>query len=141
MYSIQQIAAAVKGELIKFSTDTSISQLGYDSRKIIEPANLLFFAIKGKRHDGHQFITDLYTKGVRNFVISDPSALNDSLAEANVIKVENSVSALQQLAAFHRKKFRYPVIGITGSNGKTIIKEWLSQLLSDDYNVIRSPKS
>lgn len=141
MYSIKQIVPAVKGILVQARTDATVSRLAFDSRKIIEPAHCLFFAIRGKRHDGHHFLKELYQKGVRNFIITNPDAVNDELPEANIIKVENAITALQQLAAFHRKHFKYPVIGITGSNGKTIVKEWLFQLLHDDYNIVRSPKS
>jgi len=141
MYSIRQIATAVRGSLIKFSSDAVVTRLAFDSRKIIEPGNSLFFAIRGKRHDGHFFLNELYQRGVRNFIITDLNAVEGELSEANIIKVENAIAALQQLAAFHRQKFRYPVIGITGSNGKTIVKEWLFQLLNDDYNIVRSPKS
>ncbi|GIV35019.1 MAG: bifunctional UDP-N-acetylmuramoyl-tripeptide:D-alanyl-D-alanine ligase/alanine racemase [Chitinophagales bacterium] len=141
MYSIRQIAIAVKGSLIQCTEDTLITQLGYDSRLIMNPSNLLFFAIKGKRHDGHHFIQQLYDRGVRNFILSDTSSLEQPLAEANIIKVANTVHALQRLAAWHRQRFSYPVIGITGSNGKTVVKEWLFQLLNEDYNIVRSPKS
>ncbi|HXH19917.1 MAG TPA: bifunctional UDP-N-acetylmuramoyl-tripeptide:D-alanyl-D-alanine ligase/alanine racemase [Chitinophagales bacterium] len=141
MYSIRQIAAAVKGSLIKFSSEALITRLAFDSRKIIEPDTSLFFAIRGKRHDGHLFLNELYQKGVRNFVVTNPEVIKDELPEANIIKVENAIAALQHLAAHHRKKFSYLVIGITGSNGKTIVKEWLFQLLNDDYTIVRSPKS
>lgn len=107
------------------------------SRQTGNPGNILFFAIRGERNDGHDYISELFAKGVRNFVVSeDPPAL-----DANFIKVKDTISALQLLAAYHRSRFRFPVIGITGSNGKTIVKEWLHQLLSPDKNIVRSPKS
>jgi len=141
MYTIQQIAKIVKGTILQSSSDSIIVRFAYDSRKIIEPSKSLFFAIRGKRHDGHLFLKELYQKGIRNFIITSADGVKNELPEASIIKVENAVDALQHLAAFHRKKFKYPVIGITGSNGKTIIKEWLFQLLNDDYNIVRSPKS
>lgn len=141
MYTVTQVAAAVKGKVIQSVSDNVISRLAFDSRKIIEPSNSLFFAIRGKRQDGHLFLQELYKKGIHNFIVTHADNIKDDLPEANIIKVENAIDALQQLAAFHRKKFKYPVIGITGSNGKTIVKEWLFQLLNDEYNIVRSPKS
>lgn len=118
----------------------SIEHLLLDSRKVYSPATSLFFALKGQRRDGHGFIPELYKKGVRHFVISesiDPIAY----PEADFIVVADTLTALQQLAAWHRRQFNIPVIGITGSNGKTIVKEWLYQLLHDEYNIVRSPRS
>src|SRR5262249_3719133 len=99
-----------------------------------------FFAIKGPRRDGHGFIEPLYAKGVRYFVVSEP-VNTATIPEAGIIQVKNVLQALQMLAAHHRKQFSIPVIGITGSNGKTIVKEWLNQLLEDQYTIIRSPRS
>ncbi|MBS1932600.1 MAG: bifunctional UDP-N-acetylmuramoyl-tripeptide:D-alanyl-D-alanine ligase/alanine racemase, partial [Bacteroidetes bacterium] len=111
-----------------------------DSRKLIFPSTTLFFALNGARRNGNKFIDELYKKGVRNFVLND--IVDVSLyPEANIISVENSLDALQQLAAHHRSLFDIPVIGITGSNGKTIVKEWLNQLLEDKFNIVRSPRS
>src|ERR1051325_1283654 len=141
MYSIKEIASAVKGTLNQSRSGAVVTRLAFDSRKVIDPSHSLFFAIRSRRHDGHLFLNELYQKGVRNFIVTNPDAIKDSLPEANIIKVENSIDALQQLAAFHRKNFTCPVIGITGSNGKTIVKEWLFQLLNEDYNIVRSPKS
>ena len=95
-----------------------------DSRNIISSPNTLFFAIRGQRHDGHYFIEELYDRGIQNFLL-----------------VKNSIEALQKLAAFHRNKFKYPVIGITGSNGKTIVKEWIYHVLQGKKQIIRNPKS
>ncbi|ADB38287.1 bifunctional UDP-N-acetylmuramoyl-tripeptide:D-alanyl-D-alanine ligase/alanine racemase [Spirosoma linguale] len=107
----------------------------------------VFFAILGEHHDGHAFIGDLYRKGIRQFVI-ERSALTPerreelaTYADAQFTKVDSSLQTLQTLAAEHRRQFRIPVIGITGSNGKTIVKEWLAQLLADEYVIARSPKS
>jgi Alr-MurF fusion protein len=118
----------------------TIDHLLLDSRRVHAPAASLFFALKGPRRDGHQFIAELYKKGVRNFVISE--AIDTSIyPEANFLPVKDTLHALQQLAAWHRKKFNLPVIGITGSNGKTIVKEWLYELLQDRFHIVRSPKS
>jgi alanine racemase len=113
-----------------------------DSRKTFAASTSLFFAIGGERWDGHSFIGELYQKGVRNFVVEKGVRLRiEELPQANIFESESSVRALQQIAACHRKQFDYPVIAITGSNGKTIIKEWLSQLLATDYSIVKSPKS
>ncbi|MEP7376927.1 MAG: bifunctional UDP-N-acetylmuramoyl-tripeptide:D-alanyl-D-alanine ligase/alanine racemase [Chitinophagaceae bacterium] len=121
-------------------TDTVIEYLLLDSRKVYSPAASLFFALKGLRRDGHQFIPELYKKGVRSFVVSEEQD-KAAYPDASFIAVSDTLTALQQLAIYHRSQFAIPVIGITGSNGKTIIKEWLYQLLHEDYNIVRSPKS
>ena len=100
----------------------------------------MFFALYGPRRDGHAFIPDLYLRGVRNFIIYQPLDLKD-YPDANFILVKDSLHALQTLAAFHRQQFDLPVLGITGSNGKTIVKEWLNQLLEDRFQIVRSPRS
>src|SRR5690606_19599069 len=100
----------------------------------------LFFAIKGARQDGHHFVETLYHRGVRNFIVEKKVSW-EKYPAANFIQVKNTIRALQKLAAFHRNQFHYPVVGITGSNGKTIVKEWLFQLLNPDYKIVRSPKS
>lgn len=141
-YNINKICSVINGELIKTNgKDELIQDILIDSRRLISAEHCLFFAIPGKRHDGHNYIEELYHKGIRNFVISSlPVKLND-YSDANFIFVKNTLKALQLLAGFHRKKFHGPVIGITGSNGKTIIKEWLFQLMNKDKKIIRSPKS
>ncbi|HNW97089.1 MAG TPA: bifunctional UDP-N-acetylmuramoyl-tripeptide:D-alanyl-D-alanine ligase/alanine racemase [Bacteroidales bacterium] len=141
-YSINEICKIIKGEMVQLpSPDSVVKQLVIDSRKLISPDNSLFFSIITKRNNGHKYIEELYEKGVRNFVISQDDSFVQNCQEANFIKVKNSLSALQTLGIFHRKKFSIPVIGITGSNGKTIVKEWLFQLMSDDKKIVRSPKS
>lgn len=123
---------------------TEASVLLTDSRFVSQPKQSIFFAIKGERHNGHNFIEELYNKGVREFVVEKKAAKPDLLTqfpEAKFWLVENGIKALQNLAAEHRKKFNIPVIGITGSNGKTIVKEWLSALLAKDYTIIKSPRS
>jgi len=120
--------------------DDIVEYLLLDSRKTGLAAESVFFALKGFRRNGHQFIPDLYKKGVRNFVISEDKFSGD-YPDANFLLVQDTLHALQELAAFHRGRFNIPVIGITGSNGKTIVKEWLYQLLRDDFNIVRSPGS
>ncbi len=138
-YTIKNIASLIGGEA-SIINDVQIEHLLFDSRKIYSPQSSLFFAIVGSRRDGHQFIQEVYKKGVRSFVISKKVEVN-KFPEANFIKVDDSLQALQTLAIEHRKRFAIPVIGITGSNGKTIVKEWLYQLLHQDHNIVRSPKS
>jgi len=139
-YNISEILEIVKGQPVNGPLkEQKIRDILIDSRKLISVEECLFFAIASKRNDGHSYIKELYDKGIRNFVVS--KELNSDFADANIIKVENSLKALQALARAHRSKFNIPVIGITGSNGKTIIKEWLFQLLAKDKKVVRSPKS
>jgi Alr-MurF fusion protein len=140
VYSIENIASVVKGKMLLQTDNASIAHLLIDSRRLIFPASSLFFALQGPRRDGHTYIEQLYAKGVRNFVISDSIDIAN-IPEANIIQVPDTLQALQALAAHHRKQFNIPVIGITGSNGKTIVKEWLNQLLEKKYSVIRSPRS
>jgi alanine racemase len=123
------------------TNDAVIKDLLIDSRKLGNPLTCLFFAIKGDRHDGHTYINDLYQKGVRCFVVSQLPLNHTQLAEASFILVDDTVQALQLLCSQHRKQFNLPILGITGSNGKTIVKEWLYQLLREDKNIVRSPKS
>jgi alanine racemase len=138
-YTISDICSIIGGA-VNCKSGQHINQLVIDSRKIYFPETSLFFALEGVQNNGHLYIDRLYKNGVRNFVISD--AADESLYPgACFIKVNNTLQALQQLAAFHRKQFNYPVIGITGSNGKTIVKEWLFYLLNNEYNIVRSPKS
>ena len=127
-----------------------VRDLLIDSRRLIHPDHCLFVALVSERNDGHKYIAELYEKGVRYFMISkipkeftiyDRRFTIYDLPGASFILVEDTLVALQQLGAFHRRQFDIPVIGITGSNGKTIVKEWLFQLLNADYKIIRSPKS
>ncbi len=141
-YSISAIASIINGN-ISGNNDNNIviKNLLIDSRKINTAENSLFFAIKGERNDGHIFIADLYEKGVRSFVVSDLPADLSAYADASFILVKDTLLALQMLCAHHRAQFHIPVIGITGSNGKTVVKEWLFQLMREDKNIVRSPKS
>lgn len=138
-YTVSDIARIINAEA-SIETDVAIEHLLLDSRKVYAVGSSLFFALKGFRKDGHQFIPELYKRGIRNFVVTEPVKTPD-FPQANFLVVNNSLEALQQLAAYHRQQFDIPVIGITGSNGKTIVKEWLYQLLQQDYNIVRSPKS
>lgn len=141
-YSITQIAEIIKGSLeLAGNREASIRQLLIDSRKLSSPEASLFFAIKGERHDGHKFIPELFEKGVLNFVVNEVPSNAERFARSNFIVVNDTLHALQALCISHRSQFRIPVIGITGSNGKTIVKEWLYQLLREDHNIVRSPKS
>ena len=138
---IKELVSIIDGKLIHFYKEDKIRYLSIDSRKITSPDHTLFFAIPGEHNNGHKYIEDLLNKGIKNFVISEVSSIIKIDQEANFILVKDVVSALQKLAAFHRKQFNIPTIGITGSNGKTIVKEWLSSLLSSEYEIIKSPKS
>ena len=112
-----------------------------DSRSLCFPEETLFFALKTKRNDGHKYLSELYERGVRNFVVGELPADMQSFQDANFLQLTNPLKGLQKLAEKHREQFQIPVIGITGSNGKTIVKEWLYQLLSPDRVVTRSPRS
>lgn len=141
-YTIQEVAAFCGGSLIRaHDSGCIINRIFTDSRSHIIPAGSLFFALRGERHDGHRYLPDLAARGVTNFVISDSGKLASMPLACNVIAVEDTLSALQQLAAHHRSRFDCPVAGITGSNGKTIVKEWLSQLIPPNQQVVRSPMS
>ena len=134
--TVKQIIGA-KGTLNK--PNAEINNLLIDSRKVSNSKASLFFALSGRR-DGHEFIADLYKADVRNFVVINITNL-ERYPEANFLVVSNVLAALQKLAAFHRTQFDMDVIGITGSNGKTIVKEWLYQLLCADKSIVRNPKS
>lgn len=140
-YSIQHIQQIVLGKMLNTEVqEVTIERLLFDSRHLVFPANTLFFAFKSNRRDGHSFIKELYRKGVRNFIVTATSQV-DNLPDSNIILVNDSIKALQRLTVYHRKQFDYPTIGITGSNGKTIVKEWLFQLLQEDFSIVRSPSS
>ncbi len=140
-YAIKNILTIIEGQWInKTIHEATIDHILFDSRKIIFPKSALFFAFTGIRSDGHQYIESLYEGGVRNFIVSKNLSLK-KFPEANFIKVADTLMALQRLATFHRKQFNLKTIGITGSNGKTIVKEWMFQLLHEDFNIVRSPKS
>ena len=139
IYSIQDIASIIQAQTV-IVHDASIAYLLVDSRKIVFPHTSLFFALTSERRDGHNFIEEVYERGIRNFVVKNEFDAAP-FPNANFLLVDDTLDALQQLAAHHRSQFNIPVIGITGSNGKTIVKEWLYHLLSPDYNIVRSPRS
>jgi alanine racemase len=120
--------------------DRPISHLITDSRKVIQHEGSIFFAIAGQHHDGHKYIAELYRSGIRQFVVEREISVKE-FSEGNFLFVESALKALQEIAVAHRAKFSIPVIGITGSNGKTIIKEWAYQLLSKEYTIVKNPGS
>lgn len=140
MFQFSQLAALCQGTILQIAKDRVIEDLVIDSRKAMLTEHALFFAIAGERHDGHAYLKELYAKGIRQFVVERKIAV-EPFSGANFLLVSSSVKALQQLVSAHRSEFSIPVIGITGSNGKTIIKEWLYQLLSPDYRVVKNPGS
>lgn len=139
-YSVTKIAS-ILGIRNQQIIEGEISILLTDSRKLTNASETLFFALETKNNDAHKFISELYASGVRNFVVAKIFPEWSMFKEANFLLVSNTLIALQRLARYHRGRFDYPVIGITGSNGKTIVKEWLYQLLGDDFNIVRSPRS
>ena len=148
-YSIEKITTLIGARRIG-TADAEIRWLLTDSRSLCFPEETLFFALKTQRNDGHQYIEDLYRRGVRNFVVNGEwltsilQSSNSSIlkwSDANFLVVPSPLAALQRLAERHRDEFDIPIIGITGSNGKTMVKEWLYQLLSPSMTVTRSPKS
>ncbi|QCR24279.1 bifunctional UDP-N-acetylmuramoyl-tripeptide:D-alanyl-D-alanine ligase/alanine racemase [Pontibacter sp. SGAir0037] len=142
MLKFQELISITQGQVLQYVQQVPVQQLFTDSRKLSQSAGTLFFAIKGTWNDGHRYLASLYEQGVRQFVVEKASEeLKQELKEANILEVKDSLKALQDVAAWHRKQFSIPVIGITGSNGKTIVKEWLAQLLSADEQVVKSPRS
>ncbi|ESU21810.1 UDP-N-acetylmuramoylalanyl-D-glutamyl-2,6- diaminopimelate--D-alanyl-D-alanine ligase [Flavobacterium cauense R2A-7] len=136
---IQNIIPVIHAKWFGSDETCLIDNVSIDSRSLQNNNGTLFFALVGQHHDGHQYISELIATGVQHFVVSRvPEKLSD---KANFLLVNNTLEALQQFAAYYRKQFDFPIIGITGSNGKTIVKEWLNFLLSPEYNIIRSPKS
>ena len=150
MISFKDVAHITQGTLLQYRQPQLVQHLLTDSRKMGQPAGSLFFAIKGAFNNGHAYVPALYAQGVRQFIIEEiqdipgvknPESLPIAFPEANIILVPNSLTALQQIATFHRQQFPIPIMGITGSNGKTIVKEWLAQLLSPDERIAKSPRS
>ena len=141
-YSTEQIAALI-GAQCTGTAEGTVKWLLTDSRSLSFPEETLFFALVTKRGDGHRYIPDLYRRGVRRFVVSAlPSQEQlQQMPEACFLQVKDTLAALQLLGEKHRAEYSIPVVGITGSNGKTVVKEWLAQLLSPDRHVTRSPRS
>ena len=142
MYTISKIAEITRGKLhAAYNKDYCIKDLVYDSRKIQGTENALFFALVTPKNNGHKYIEELYCRDVRNFVVNGSFSALDRFPKANFIVVEDTLVALQRLAKYHRKQYTLPVIGITGSNGKTAVKEWLYQLLCPDNKIVYTPNS
>jgi len=140
LYTIKQIAEIIQADRVGLQ-DCNISWILTDSRSLCFPDETLFFALKTARNDGADYIGELHKRGVKNFVVSQLPANVEDYAESNFLLVDDTLAALQLLAASHRSQFDIPIIGITGSNGKTVVKEWLNQLLSPDRHIVRSPRS
>lgn len=130
----------VSGRLLQHSHDNTIEELSIDTRKIAHPYTTLFISLSTRHRDGHNYIANAYEQGVRSFLVST-ELKTEQYPDASFVLVNDTLVALQKIAIAHRKQFNIPCIGITGSNGKTIVKEWLYQLLSEDKSIVRSPKS
>ena len=137
--TIRNIVPIIKANWVGTHDVAVIDTISIDSRSLQNGEHTLFFAISGPNHDGHVYIEELIAKGVQQFVVNHIP--ENAAGKANFLVVENTLEALQKFAAYYRSLFDFPIIGITGSNGKTIIKEWLNFLLGPDFNIIRSPKS
>jgi alanine racemase len=137
--NLKSLIPVLNAEWIGLNTDIFIDHVSIDSRSLQNGSQTLFFALSGANNDAHLYISELIQKGVQNFVVQ--YIPDNYKGKANFLVVEDTLKALQVFAAYYRNLFDFPVIGLTGSNGKTIVKEWLNFLLSPDYNIIRSPKS
>ena len=136
--SISDLTRIVKGEISEGNCTSFIHFICTDTRHTIDAEHTLFIPLIGEHFNGHSFVESAFQKGIRTFIVSEEVNLP---SDCVVVHVENTTEAFQKIAAHHRKQFNIPVIGITGSNGKTIVKEWINQLLADDYCIARSPKS
>ncbi|HKI89250.1 MAG TPA: bifunctional UDP-N-acetylmuramoyl-tripeptide:D-alanyl-D-alanine ligase/alanine racemase [Draconibacterium sp.] len=138
--TVSEIAHIIDGEIFPETgfSDDKITHIVTDSRTFFNASESIFFALTGPRNNGHYYIPELMKKGMKTFVVSDEKVIQ---REATFIWVKNTTSALQKLAEYIRAKYDYPVVGITGSNGKTIVKEWLHDILSATFKIVRSPKS
>ena len=139
-YAISDVARIIGAKTSKLH-ECTISILLTDSRRISFPEPSLFFALTTMTNDGHKYVADLYKSRVRNFVVCKMLPEYEQMQDANFLLVKDVLRALQKLVIFHRKRFQIPVIGITGSNGKTVVKEFLYQLLHNEFNIVRSPRS
>lgn len=139
-YAISDVAR-IMGARTSQLHESTISILLTDSRRLSFPEPSLFFALTTKTNDGHKYVADLYKSRVRNFVVSKMLPEYGRMQDANFLLVKDVLRALQKLVIFHRRRFHIPVIGITGSNGKTVVKEFLYQLLHNEFNIVRSPRS
>ena len=140
-YSIEKVTTLI-GARRYGNSEGLVSWLLTDSRSLCFPEETLFFALKTQRNDGHRYIQDLYNRGVRQFVVEQvPEHYETLYPEANFLRVPHTLAALQRLAERHRDEFDLPIVGITGSNGKTMVKEWLYQLMLPSQRIVRSPRS
>lgn len=136
--SISELSHIVGGEISEGNSNNFIHSICTDTRHTVDVAHALFIPLKGDHFNGHTFISSAFQKGIRTFLVSEEVNLP---SECTILRVGNTTEAFQKIAAHHRKQFNIPIIGITGSNGKTIVKEWINQLLSDNFCIARSPKS
>src|ERR1044071_1912099 len=139
MILFSTLASLSPGSLVQLKEDREIKSIITDSRKSVQPDSC-FVAISGARHDGHDYIGALYNSGVRMFIVEKQIPFS-GFPEASFFLAASSLATLQDLAAHHRSQFNYPVIGVTGSNGKTIVKEWIYQLLAPLYSIVKNPGS
>ena len=140
-YSLEKIASLIGAHCFG-EGEAQIDWILNDSRSLAFPESTLFFALRSQRNDGHQYSPELYRRGVRNFVVANlPENYEQKYSDAHFLRVVSPLKALQRLAERHREEYDLPVVGVTGSNGKTVVKEWLYQLLSGSRNVTRSPRS
>ncbi len=141
-YTGVEIAEIIRAQLVSSNPEAiEVTDILIDSRKLISAKGTLFFALASKSNDGYNYISYLHKQGIKYFAVSRLDDITKKLRDASFFIVDNTLTALQQLAAAHRKRFDIPVLGITGSNGKTVIKEWLYQLMGADKKIVRSPKS
>ena len=139
--TLEELTTIVPGTWVQHRSSAAINHIITDSRKILPGQNSLFIALEGSKYDGHDFVARAYQAGVRYYILKDGHYPGSELPEANILSVPDTVAALQSLGRWHRSLFAGPVVGITGSNGKTIVKEWLGQVLGTAHNVAKSPKS
>ena len=133
------LAHIIQAELSGALPLATVNEVAYDTRKLIRTEGVVFFALKGAKQNGSAYIESAYEKGIRNFVVAEQPLLLQP--EANYFLVNDVLLALQKLAAFHRTRITYPIVAITGSIGKTTVKEWIAHLLGEQFKVHRSPKS
>lgn len=142
-YTLAEVAQIVQGQLVQFGTPATLTfrNLSFDTRTLLAGKESLFFALITGTNDGHQYLSDAFLKEVRCFVVSKLPQERGLYPGCSFLLVKDTLQALHELAAFHRRRFNYPVTAITGSNGKTLVKEWLAELLGRKYHIVRSPRS
>ncbi len=140
-YTFSDIGSLLNAKVLQHASNPEVDVILTDSRKLMQPANTIFFTIHGRNRSANRYIESLYLKGVRCFVVDPSFKLYEEFPEGNFLGVDDTIASLQHLASKHRHRFHLPVIGITGSNGKTVVKEWLDQLLHTTFNIAKSPKS